>query len=109
VVRPLYELVCWACQSWVASAWVLPPSSLIASYAHQTARLGAELSISVQLATELQHIEGGLQPVPATRVATLGPGPLSIGDAWTLQRGRELSVFLTPSLQRCAPLVEMRF
>jgi len=91
MLRPIFELVCLACQALTAPA---PAAS-----GH------GELSLRVELAATATSLPSGNTTLRPPR----GSAPPNIGDDWTLARGRSLSVYLTPSPERCAPLMEMKF
>ena len=96
MVRPLFELVCLMCQAW-PTAGAAPPLSL----------LQEQLRLPAQVASELAGLEGphgepSLELVPPCRAN-------SVGGQWGLERGLHLQLYLTPSPQHCAPLLEMAF
>lgn len=89
MLPPMFELVCALCQVGAVISG-LPPSDPVGS-----AALAAE---GVQPTFLLEPIA----PVPA-------PTAASIGEEWQLSDGRSLSLNLTPTRERCAPLLEMTF
>ncbi len=96
MVRPLFELVCLMCQAWPA-AGAAPPLSLLQEKLRLPAQVASELADF-----EGAHAERSLELVPPCRAS-------SVGGQWGLERGRRLQLYLTPSPQHCAPLLEMAF
>jgi hypothetical protein len=95
MLGPLFELVCLACQS---LAGVGTPSL---SY--------AQLVLPPVLLEQLEQPAQVASLQPASEPWRARVVPANVGEDWSLPRGRSLSVYLTPSPERCAPLVEMKF
>ena len=91
MVHPSFELVCWACGQLLGAA---PNAGGLLQLDVSALSLQAELSSQV---TD--------QPSVPSRA----PDPLSVGRVWPVRDGLELSLFLTPTPERCAPLLEMTF
>lgn len=88
MLPPMFELVCALCQLGPAMASA-PATRLIAS---------------------VQPAWAAPAPFVLEPIATLPVAPAtSLGEQWELSGGRSLSLNLTPTKERCAPLLEMTF
>ena len=87
-----FELVCVLCQSLAQPTPALDPGLI-----DWTWRIEAHASIEDAFVT------------PRPQVRALPPANPSLGEEWTLRGGRELRLNLTPTPDRCAPLVALTF
>jgi len=91
MLSSLFQLVCLVCQATSPSS--SPPTPL-------------SLSLPSALVAPTPHARPALVGPPPVPVRTPAP---ALGDVWTLDRGRRLMLNLTPTPERCAPLLEMTF
>jgi hypothetical protein len=95
MLPPMFELVCALCQ--LGSALADPPASGVGESA-------TRLFAGVQLAWATP----GTSLLAPVATLPVYPGA-SLGEQWQLSGGRALSLNLTPTRERCAPLLEMTF
>lgn len=91
MVTASFELVCWAC------------GQLLGAPALPAALLLLEMPALALSSTHAPALVG--EPLAAPRRLE----SVSLGGVWPMSDGVELSLFVTPTPQRCAPLLEMTF